>query len=727
MELAKIEVRGTCAKVIYSRDIPKGIVGATITIKYLDPMWDNLVKTVVFRGCVTRDVIDDGEVVTIPHEVVERSSTPLIVGISGADADNNLVIPTFWADLGIVQDAADPSGDPSADPSLPIWAVLRAELDRLKNSGATDEQIAAAVAAYLEENPVGTGTVRTVNDTEPDENGNVSINIPTDYVKTVNGTAPDKNGNVDITIPDSGGNAEDGFSPIATVEQTDTGAVISITDKDGTTTATITNGKDGKDGADGQDGYTPQKGIDYFDGQPGKDGADGAPGEKGDKGDKGDPGEPGQKGDKGDPGEKGEQGIQGIQGIPGEKGEKGDTGSPATLVTKSVTYQVSDSGIIIPSGSWGSSIPVVSQGKYLWAKTELQFNSGAPIVSYSVARMGIDGSGSVSSVAGVSPDATGNVQLTPDDIGADTKKKYGKLVVFGDSLGQGVNNDNYSFVDILSESGAFDSVVKACVSGATIGPYQTYTSAINYDLNSQVERYISDVRDADIIICEYCGNDLSSMMSGNTQMGTSSDSASATTICGYTKKALNRIYELNPDVVIQWVHFGETNYDVIKQSGGFMWEAGGGTADPWLLFAAEALRVVKSYGCKLLKINFWSHDGHVSNDGVHPNAAGQQYIANAIMNNLFCDMDIGHIKRPLTITGNILSNTNLAIDGNFDMILALLASGVDVPLSDGAMQFNLVIHGPNIIGFNLITDAGLLVNVAWFHDGNLVANSVNLT
>ena len=100
------------------------------------------------------------------------------------------------------------------------------------------------------------------------------------------------------------------------------------------------------------------------------------------------------------------------------KGEKGDTGSPATLVNKSVTYQVSDSGTIIPSGSWGSSIPVVSQGKYLWTKTELQFNTGAPIVSYSVARMGIDGSGAVSTVAGVSPDATGNVTLTAADVGA---------------------------------------------------------------------------------------------------------------------------------------------------------------------------------------------------------------------------------------------------------------------------------------------------------------------
>lgn len=100
------------------------------------------------------------------------------------------------------------------------------------------------------------------------------------------------------------------------------------------------------------------------------------------------------------------------------KGEKGDTGSPATLVNKSVTYQSSDSGTIIPSGSWVSSIPVVSQGKYLWTKTELQFNTGDPIISYSVARMGIDGSGAVSSVAGVSPDETGNVALTASDVGA---------------------------------------------------------------------------------------------------------------------------------------------------------------------------------------------------------------------------------------------------------------------------------------------------------------------
>lgn len=100
------------------------------------------------------------------------------------------------------------------------------------------------------------------------------------------------------------------------------------------------------------------------------------------------------------------------------KGERGDTGAPATLVSTEIVYQSSDSGTIIPSGAWSTSIPVVAQGKYLWKRTTRKFNSGEPEVSYDVNRMGIDGSGSVSSVAGVSPDSTGNVTLTAADVGA---------------------------------------------------------------------------------------------------------------------------------------------------------------------------------------------------------------------------------------------------------------------------------------------------------------------
>lgn len=47
---------------------------------------------------------------------------------------------------------------------------------------------------------------------------------------------------------------QDGYSPAATVEQTENGAVISVTDRNGTTTAALKNGKDGQPGADGRNG-----------------------------------------------------------------------------------------------------------------------------------------------------------------------------------------------------------------------------------------------------------------------------------------------------------------------------------------------------------------------------------------------------------------------------------------------------------------------------------------
>lgn len=136
----------------------------------------------------------------------------------------------------------------------------------------------------------------------------------------------------------------------------------------------------------------------------------GATGSKGDKGDKGDQGEQGIQGNKGD---QGEQGIQGIQGI---QGEKGDTGAAASVLSAVSAFQASASGTTVPTGSWASTVPTVAQGQFLWTRTTITFNSGNPVVIYSVARMGMDGSGAVSSVNDVSPDADGNVTITGDDL-----------------------------------------------------------------------------------------------------------------------------------------------------------------------------------------------------------------------------------------------------------------------------------------------------------------------
>ena len=98
------------------------------------------------------------------------------------------------------------------------------------------------------------------------------------------------------------------------------------------------------------------------------------------------------------------------------KGEKGNTGDAATVKSRSVTYQVGSSGTTAPSGSWLQAVPPVPQGQFLWTKTAVTFNIGDTITWYSVSRMGIDGTGAVSTVCGVDPDSGGNVPLTGADI-----------------------------------------------------------------------------------------------------------------------------------------------------------------------------------------------------------------------------------------------------------------------------------------------------------------------
>lgn len=76
------------------------------------------------------------------------------------------------------------------------------------------------------------------------------------------------------------------------------------------------------------------------------------------------------------------------------KGATGNTGAAASLTSASIEYQTSSSGTVTPTGAWSSSVPTVTQGNYLWTRTTLTFNTGSPVVSYAVAYVGVDGTGS---------------------------------------------------------------------------------------------------------------------------------------------------------------------------------------------------------------------------------------------------------------------------------------------------------------------------------------------
>lgn len=164
----------------------------------------------------------------------------------------------------------------------------------------------------------------------------------------------------------------------------------------------------------------------------------------------------------------------------GEKGERGDTGDAAKILSNSVTYQVGDSGSIIPSGAWSISIPVVPQGKYLWTKTEIQFNSGDPIVSYVSARQGMDGSGSgsVSSVNHVRPNEEGNIALTADDVGA--------LPAAGGDMTGGINMNGQSISGLNDPTEGSQAARKGYVDAAK-AEANAYTDAAKAEANAYTD------------------------------------------------------------------------------------------------------------------------------------------------------------------------------------------------------------------------------------------------
>lgn len=69
------------------------------------------------------------------------------------------------------------------------------------------------------------------------------------------------------------------------------------------------------------------------------------------------------------------------------------TAQDVTITNQSVEYATSASGTTAPTAGWSTTIPSVADGQYLWTRTTLTFSDGNSVVSYSVSRQGVDGSG----------------------------------------------------------------------------------------------------------------------------------------------------------------------------------------------------------------------------------------------------------------------------------------------------------------------------------------------
>ena len=279
MKIAEVRVSGCRCETVRLEPIPRGIVGAVVAVEYTDPAWDSLRKTVVFRGAATKDVLDAGNEIVIPAEVVSKAGGSLYMGVYGVDAENHVAIPTIWTELGVIQGAATPSGDASTAPSLPVWAQIQAMVGDL---GTLDTEAKSNLVAAINEALTKDGEIAPAE----------VQRIVEDYLKAnPPGTGADGKGGITPTIGKNGN---------WYLGSTDTGKPSR--GADGTPGATGAPGKDGAPGADGKDGITPTIGKNgnwYLGstdtGKPSR-GAGGTPGAAGASGKDGSPGADGKDG-----------------------------------------------------------------------------------------------------------------------------------------------------------------------------------------------------------------------------------------------------------------------------------------------------------------------------------------------------------------------------------------------------------------------------------------------
>lgn len=267
-----------------------------------------------------------------------------------------------------------------------------------------------------------------------------------------------------------------------------------------------------------------------------------------------------------------------------------------------------------------------------------------------------------------------------------------KVLFFGDSISYGEGNNGHSFIDIIDEMGICDSLVKEAHTSSCIGPYQVYQDGAGYDLVAMIELQSTAVTNADIIFCGYGGNDTHAVSVGNVQLGHYTDAATATTVCGYMRKAINRIRTLNPDVRLCWL---------FPQLRDFVIARGGSVADnDYFVTVTKALSDV----CEDLNVPFMGlytglnmevvTGGHLINDTAkHPTEAGHELIAENVLYGYPFDVKPYVPKRVVTL------ESDGTYDCTFAKLLLMVSHDIDVTIDYDGNLFRCCSYSSTVLLF----------------------------
>lgn len=290
-----IIVRANARNATYISDdlITSGSVGIPVTFN-LSEDFDGLSCIAVFEGSGTaRDVaLMSDNTCVVPHEVVATAGGYLRIGIYANNSEGTIVIPTVWAGSKMILPGTTPSEVDPSEPT-PSWA---AQVQEMATEALEIAQNVEDMSVEAETLPPGSPL--NVEKTIDPETGAVTLTFylapgrdgvsPTIAVEEITGghrvTITDAQGtrsfdvldgtngddgrgiasavmNADYTLTLTytdgisyttpslrGAPGQDGYSPVASVSKSGKVATISITDKQGTTTVTVSDGEDGAPG-----------------------------------------------------------------------------------------------------------------------------------------------------------------------------------------------------------------------------------------------------------------------------------------------------------------------------------------------------------------------------------------------------------------------------------------------------------------------------------------------
>jgi len=152
MKIGILKVGLTEAEITMLAPVTAGLKGATLKIRYGHPVWEDLNRRVTFKaGKIAKYVRDtDGEV-QIPWEVLQHHGRTLIVGVTGYSVDDAVVVPTIEIQLTEIQRGSTPADSESTDPTLPIWAQLESDLQKLAENSVGKAELSTEVERQLNE------------------------------------------------------------------------------------------------------------------------------------------------------------------------------------------------------------------------------------------------------------------------------------------------------------------------------------------------------------------------------------------------------------------------------------------------------------------------------------------------------------------------------------------------------------------------------------------------